>query len=912
MLELINSVYSILQSPQFLITTILVSFTTKVYFLTYLVPLGFLLPKIQKSWIFAIGILIGSMFGDIAWFVKLIHEIFFPTAPYAPVTFCIRIAWAFLILQYQSLSLFIESLTEKNYTLNRFNKLSLMISGILMAYFFITAITNNNLLFNIFLQADDYGLHKTPLAGAFRIMQFTVIYILMWLMIPSFYEAAKRIRSSHLPNMLQKQLRTFLTYLVLPYLITEFLEAGSITFIPSIQDYMYAIVGVSTVLLTCAIIYCAIKVIRLRFFNYERPVVNKHGFNFMNDFSAVLEQFSHATSMRELESITKAFFKEAFKIPLNQTILIIRKGIHTNVHEEYDSKEAIIERFMADHSESVDTLVKKLKILVADEIALANFYEEDITNVKILRFMAEINAAVFLPIFDRQFPIAYIIIERSTRTSENFFSKIERDEMLVLASYLEKIITLLQRRNIHNIVQQEKDLKQELYHKHQEINQYKESIRSFLRNNKSLDVGIIFYKNGRLISGNPTARALAPHVFTQEDSLLKSTLKDLAIQVETYKAPQTRHYKLLEERFLVLGQPNIDNQGVVLALYREDIASIVKHQIDLLKEPTDWDYALYLETTSSGHLINNLIPGNGQTLLQFKIGLLKTALRSQATLLEMEEEDLLPMVELLHHITLREKLHVLTLQGPAKGFDIAVALFGINPIFGINKHAPLLAQLDKVGTLFIQNIHFLDMETQHYLAEFIKYGYYRTFKSDQKNQSNVRIVCSTAQNLQFLMQEGKFSKELFNELRTTTISMPSLLTLPEDELYELAHGFGQQCVQKSNDDINLIELSERDKKVIGYNRPISLRDLKQKIELIIEDKTKKKGTHYDETHFTENFDRVEPELVQAAKMGKRALKDPKIMAMLWNKFKNQNKIATFLGVNRSSVNRRCKDYELTN
>ena len=30
-----------------------------------------------------------------------------------------------------------------------------------------------------------------------------------------------------------------------------------------------------------------------------------------------------------------------------------------------------------------------------------------------------------------------------------------------------------------------------------------------------------------------------------------------------------------------------------------------------------------------------------------------------------------------------------------------------------------------------------------------------------------------------------------------------------------------------------------------------------------------------------------------------------------NKFeKNQNRIATFLGVNRSSVNRRCKDYNL--
>ena len=53
-----------------------------------------------------------------------------------------------------------------------------------------------------------------------------------------------------------------------------------------------------------------------------------------------------------------------------------------------------------------------------------------------------------------------------------------------------------------------------------------------------------------------------------------------------------------------------------------------------------------------------------------------------------------------------------------------------------------------------------------------------------------------------------------------------------------------------------------------------------------------------------------PELIQAARLGKHALRDQRIMVMLWDKFKNQNKIASFLGVNRSSVNRRCKEFNL--
>ena len=81
------------------------------------------------------------------------------------------------------------------------------------------------------------------------------------------------------------------------------------------------------------------------------------------------------------------------------------------------------------------------------------------------------------------------------------------------------------------------------------------------------------------------------------------------------------------------------------------------------------------------------------------------------------------------------------------------------------------------GTLFIQNIEFMDLETQEYLAEFIKYGYYHIFKSNQKMISSARIICSTNQNLQTMVQEGTFSQALFNELKKTSLSMPSLLTL---------------------------------------------------------------------------------------------------------------------------------------
>ena len=64
------------------------------------------------------------------------------------------------------------------------------------------------------------------------------------------------------------------------------------------------------------------------------------------------------------------------------------------------------------------------------------------------------------------------------------------------------------------------------------------------------------------------------------------------------------------------------------------------------------------------------------------------------------------------------------------------------------------------------------------------------------------------------------------------------------------------------------------------------------------------------TEFNPAYNITDPDIAQVVRLGKKALKDPQVMAFLWEKLKSQNKIATFLGVNRSSVNRRCVEYNL--
>lgn len=913
----LEEIHALLGGPGFILTAILLSFGVKTYLLHLLIPQGLRTTPLNLPWLFLLGALIGSMFGDLAWIVKLTRQLAFPEMPYEVYIFFVRLSWAFLIVQYQSLSLFIESLAAKKFKFSFYHTLFSTISCLLSCYFLFLA------FFNAYVMSKaerEYAFNLSLFDPEMPLEAFVVrsiaIYLFTMVTLPSFIATLRAIRQPHMPKILKKQLWILIMYVLMPYMITEMLQALQLNFRGLLQDNIYLIVGVSTILLTYAIYYGIKYVIGFRFLNFKNHVQSFRHFDFIDDFKEVLEQLSHATTLNELGQVTQQFFKNAFEVPRNRTALYIRSNNHINpqpslsetLKSEGSKIEAFVEHFMNTHDDAVCAFISHMKVLIHDEIAFSNFYEQNNTRNTVLSFLEAINADIFIPIFEHNKIIAYLIVERHTREYE-FYGNVEHDEMLVFASYLGKSINLLQNRSVDGLVQQEKYLKEELYTKHQEINQYKESMRSFLRNSKQKEIGILFYKNRRFIYGNKIAKELITiNLNEQEGHPLTKTLRHIAQQVEEYKAPHTSLTQDQADNKLVISAvPNLEHNNVIITICRPDISDIIAKQIDLLKDPTEWDYLLYLETTESGKLINQLIPGSGETLLNFKIELLHIALTKKTVLLDMPEDDLLSTVEILHHINMREQLHVIKLHYPSTNFDLAIKLFGINPMLGVeNTVQPLLEKLNANGTLFIQNIHFMNLETQECLAEFLRTGFYRTFKSDTHAPSNARIICSTSHNLQALVHEGIFSKALFHELNKNSIYMPSLITLPEEELYELADGFTQQAL-KINDFKTLFELTPNEKNKISHQRPVSLYSLKKRVQQMLVDKSKKNNI-YEETQFDPAYTVSDPTLIQAARLGKHALRDHKIMTMLWSKFKNQNQIASFLGVNRSSVNRRCKEY----
>ena len=107
-------------------------------FLSFLLKLGILIALIRKTvgmntiarpLFFLVAILIGNMFSDIAWVLKSCRELVLFQLSYQNSLFIIRIAWIFFIVQYQSMSLFIESLVTNQYVLPLRQKLFFIVKG---------------------------------------------------------------------------------------------------------------------------------------------------------------------------------------------------------------------------------------------------------------------------------------------------------------------------------------------------------------------------------------------------------------------------------------------------------------------------------------------------------------------------------------------------------------------------------------------------------------------------------------------------------------------------------------------------------------------------------------------------------------------------------------------------------------
>ena len=524
----------------------------------------------KKPWYLLLIVLGSAAISDFAWITELTRNLFIPQMSYPAKLFIIRIAWGFTGILYQALAIFIENLIEQSHIFNRRQKLSIFITATFFIFAVILAFYDINCL----------DVSQRPQIE-FDIRSIAMFYFTLVLLPFSLFLAFRKLRSNNSPRILSTQARIITQVFIIPFWITDLIQFYPLVFEPTWITNSYAAVTISTIILTYAIYYCTVRVMSLRFLNLKQHVEIPRQFHFVDGFKQVLESLSHATNEQSLRHITQTYFKEAFNIPLNKTMLFVRHIEKADINDGYpfyvNTTATLIENFNTTHGQAFEAVLKNQSILIYDEIAFSNFYEKSDMSHLLLKFLETINADIFLPIHQKQQLVGYVVVDRGARPTE-FYSNVERDEMLVFGSYLANIINLMQHRNLESLIHNEKELKEELYRKHQEVNQYKESIRSFLRNSPQKEIGILFYKNRRFIFGNKAAKDLIKiNINTQEGHALTKAARHIARQVEEYKSPQSCiTYDVSGNKLVFSGVPNLEQNNIIITVYHPEISDILK------------------------------------------------------------------------------------------------------------------------------------------------------------------------------------------------------------------------------------------------------------------------------------------------------------------------------------------------
>lgn len=798
------------------------------------------------------------------------------------------LAWMTACFKFHSFLLFIEKLTIKKHQIAWYHYVLYCVETILCL-----------LLIAAYAYRITYDLKSIYLPYIYRtIFIFWIISI-----IPSVITIFQKLSDEKLPYLIKKQLKTLLACFLIPHLLSIVFEFSSHFFLGTAQ--IVALNNLSIILITASIYFCFKQIMQFRFLNLSNHVQTNQIIPTETTFKEAIEHINIASSQQEMLYVCQQFFATQLGVKQTDINLYLRSN-----NQPCDNLQQTTELFLSNTQPEFLISIEKLyknKILVRHELEFDEFYTDNHSVHTFVNFLRSIECDIFLPIINNKKILGYITI--SKQNNNKLYNFDQQSKMIVFAQFLAPAIHLMLQQNLYSILQDSKTTKEALHEKTQEINQYKESIKQLLKDRVENHIGIIFYKGKHFSFKNQEAQTLLginPNL--ESDHPTTATLINFAHQIEKYQTTQTMHISVHNGTKLILtGMPHAEvSSSILLIIRKPEATDLIKMHIDALKDISDRDYLLYLESTKTGQIINKLLPSSHDNFLQTKIKLLNSILQKSALLIETSQSDLDQIINLIHDLSEQTGLEILDLHTCPDG---ALTLFGINPLL-TQIHQPSLLERYPQGTIVIKNIEHLDTLSQHKLVQLLRYGIFTPFKSEQRQISEVRIICTTTYSLNDLLQDKKIIPDLYEALKKQVLSIPSLITMDQTLLLCIIDEYMYQNLQEHGAK-QVQALTYKEKEAIIAKRIPSLFELKQKVLTLMMLKAQDKLTITQEASSNIRFiDMTGPELQLAAQLGKHALKDIQLMKTLWKKLGSQTKIADLLGVNRSSVSRRCKDYNL--
>ena len=135
------------------------------------------------------------------------------------------------------------------------------------------------------------------------------------------------------------------------------------------------------------------------------------------------------------------------------------------------------------------------------------------------------------------------------------------------------------------------------------------------------------------------------------------------------------------------------------------------------------------------------------------------------------------------------------------------------------------------GTLFLDEIGDLDFMLQSKILRVLEEGEVQMLGTPETSQVNVRFIAATNKDLEKLVREEKFRRDLYHRLNVVRIYIPPLRNRKADIL-PLAYHFLKQYAEEHNKAITKFN-NQAESYLISYQWPGNVRELRNLIEKIV-------------------------------------------------------------------------------
>lgn len=220
------------------------------------------------------------------------------------------------------------------------------------------------------------------------------------------------------------------------------------------------------------------------------------------------------------------------------------------------------------------------------------------------------------------------------------------------------------------------------------------------------------------------------------------------------------------------------------------------------------------------------------------------------------------------------------------------------------------------GTVFLDEIGDMKLFLQSKILRVLENQTFMRVGGEREIKVDIRIIAATNRNLEVLVKEGLFRKDLYYRLKVMVVEMPPLRGRVDDILL-----YSNLFIEENNKEHakNIKGLNEEVKKLMTqYQWPGNVRELKNIIEraMILADSeliTPKQlpfELRTTERYFQEN---IEPEQSGSVEeMSLNQMEKMYLSTVLKKMGANKSRVSKILGISRATLRAKIKKYNLSN